>query len=181
MDHSVNGAKLQGSNYSLSRELDYKTFRTLRTKTQMAINTVHLLHPTAKKNGCPTMHRHEACNNSHFITGVTVAFSGYKSREKKAEPREGENREAERAVQESLNRGENWGKEKRKEKQKHQERETRTNRKTQEKQRRANREKTREERTEKNTGRQRKKIKKRGKDRHYREGETDTYTKKRQK
>jgi hypothetical protein len=34
-----------------------------------------------------------------------VAFSGYKSREKKAEPREGENREAERAVQESLNRG----------------------------------------------------------------------------
>jgi hypothetical protein len=49
MDHSVNGAKLQGFNYSLSRELDYKTFRTLRTKTQMAINTVHLLRPTEKK------------------------------------------------------------------------------------------------------------------------------------
>ena len=50
------------------------------------INAVHLLHPTEKKNGCPTMHRHYSCNNSHFITWVMVWNSlAIKARERKQE------------------------------------------------------------------------------------------------
>jgi len=42
-----------------------------------------------QKNGCPTMHRHYSCNNSHFIICVTAWLSlAIKSQGKKAEERD---------------------------------------------------------------------------------------------
>jgi hypothetical protein len=47
-DCVVKCAEMQGVQLKFIQRLDYKTFKTERTKTQMAINTVHLLHPTEK-------------------------------------------------------------------------------------------------------------------------------------
>ena len=75
--------------------LAYENFKTSRTKTQMAINNrtasfqrepIIFFRSPNQKNGCPTMHRHYSCNNSHFIICVTEWLSlAIRSQRKKAE------------------------------------------------------------------------------------------------
>jgi len=80
-----------GVQLQFTQRLEYKISKHRGPKRKWPLtSTLFIFFTRPKKNGCPTMHRHYSCNNSHFIIWVTAWLSlAIKSQRKKAEGEDG--------------------------------------------------------------------------------------------